>query len=438
MDSLIKCKSEYSPTFVITPDSGDSIARIPTGFPELDETIAGGIPKPSLISVSGESLSAMNHFVFQMAHNFLAKGLKGLYVCLDRTGDESKKYFKELGLDIEHFNEDYSIFFLDFFSKSQDALIETAELDSLEYNPDDSFRAIGQFLDWIKNGFLIIDTFSTFSLNLDAKKAYEFVRSMKLLARTFNLIVIAIAYTSPMDPKTINVLNSVSDGTLVFEKERIRVASFLGLHQSNEALMTSMTSEGKLMLRPLLPEGFTNKTKVNLRSVFSKSPSLTIMPKLTLTSSPEIDLPIKELNQNLAKLNTSGILEAKPFCSSVSCPRCDSQEIYLYLKCPACKNILMEKGETLEHFNCGHTDFRHNFEHEEELSCPKCNKELRQIGVDYKQVGSWYKCTDGHTFPNVVLQFTCQKCNLNFNLDNAKIETQKKFELTKKGKQSLT
>ena len=90
-----------------------------TGFPALDEVIGGGIPKPSCVCVSGESLSYMNTFVFQLIHNFLENGLKGLYVCLDRPASETKQYFDEIGLNIDRYSEDYSIFFLDFFLKAK-------------------------------------------------------------------------------------------------------------------------------------------------------------------------------------------------------------------------------------------------------------------------------------------------------------------------------
>lgn len=404
-----------------------------TGFPALDEVIGGGIPKPCCVCVSGESLSYMNTFVFQMVHNFLENGLKGLYICVDHPASEIKQYFDEIGLNIDRYSEDYSIFFLDFFSQSQDALIESGKVTSLAYSPDESLKAIGQFLDWIKEGFIVIDTVSTFTLNLDSKKTYEFIRAMKLLARTFNLIIIGIMYTAPMDPKTLNLLHSVSEGNFIFDNENLRVASFRGLSQNEETLIVSKKADGKLSLRQLLPDGVNNKMLATIKA-FSKSSTLKIIPRIESMVFPEIDIPINEVHQNLEKLSKAEILKAEPYCSGVSCPQCSSKEAQLYLKCPACKSVLLQKGETLEHFNCGHIDFRPKFERNGKLVCPKCTKELRQIGVDYKQVGFWYKCTEGHTFPNIHLKLICTKCSHEFDLDNAKIEILHRYELTEKGK----
>jgi len=417
---------------LLTPRNAENLKRLSTGFPALDNVIGGGIPKPYCICVSGESLSYMNTFVFQMVHKFLENGLRGLYVCLDRSASETKQCFDEIGLNIDRFYEDYSIFFLDFFTQSQEALIESEKLTSLAYSPDDSLKAIGQFLDWIKDGFLVIDTVSTFTLNLDSKKPYEFIRAVKLLARTFNLIVIGIMYTLPVDSKTINLLHSLLEGSFVFDKEILRVGSFRGL-QNEETLIITKNVDGKLSLKPLLPEGIKNKMLATLK-VFSKSSSLKIIPRLESLAFPEIDIPINEVYQNLEKLSKADILKAEPYCSGVSCPQCSSKEAQLYLKCPACKSVLLQKGETLEHFNCGHIDFRPKFERNGKLVCPKCTKELRQIGVDYKQVGFWYKCTEGHTFPNILLKFICTKCSHEFDLDNAKIEVLHRYELTEKGK----
>ncbi|MEM2967908.1 MAG: ATPase domain-containing protein [Candidatus Bathyarchaeia archaeon] len=413
--------------------------KIPSGFPDLDKVLGGGIQQPCCICVSSESVHYAAPLVFQMAYTFLQDGLRGLYVCLDCSAEETIAHFKEYGFNIDRFSEDFSIFFLDFFSQSQDALIESAQLGALLYNPDESFMAIGQFMDWIKNGFLIIDTISTFTLNLETKKAYEFVRALKLLSRTFNLITIAIAYTAPLDAKTAELLRSVSDGNLTVEKETLHVNSFLGAAQSNERLIISRGDKGRLVLRKLLPSGLNGELMDKLEKAFSEVAVLKVRPTLTLTTLPEIDLPIEKIMKNLYELSKpNGLLEAKPYCSSVSCPNCGSDKLYLHLKCPDCVSLLLEKGETLEHFSCGHVAFRPNFEHDGKLICPKCHKELRQIGVDYRQIGSWYKCSAGHISPNAQLKLICAKCHAEFDIDNANLTIQKTYELTEKGKQIIT
>ena|GEM_PF-1319990 len=415
------------------------MTRVSTGFPDLDKVLQGGFPRPCCICISGESPQYISPLVFQMAHKFLQDGLRGLYVCLDRSAEETIAYFKEYGFNIDRFTEDYSLFFLDFFSQSQEALIESAQLGALLYNPDESFTTIGQFMDWIKDGFIIIDTISTFTLNLETKKAYEFVRALKLLARTFNLIIIALAYTTPLDAQTAEMLRSVSDGNLSLENGSLYVSAFLGAASGNERLMVARNERGRLVLRRLLPLGLTQEVMDKIEAAFAETQFLTVKPTLTATTSPTIDLPVEKVMQALEKLSIpNGLLETKPYCSTISCPNCDSQEAYIYLKCPDCGNILLEKGETIEHFNCGHVAFRLNFEREGKLVCPKCHKELRQIGVDYRQVGAWYKCSAGHVFPNIQVQFICTKCKYKFDLDSARLGTHKKYALTEKGKQFIT
>lgn len=413
------------------------MSGISTGFPELDELIGGGLPKPYCLCVSGENTTNIYPFIFHMAHNFLKKGLKGLYVCFDWAADEIKMYAKGLGENIGRYEENYDIFFLDFFEESQKSLIDSAKIGALTYEPDDVLRTIGEFLDWIRNGFLIVDSISTLTLNMEAKKAYELIRAFKLLTRPFNLIVIGVTYTPPLDPKVFSALCSVSDGHIAFEKETLRVEYLVGTPISNEIFLLSRSLQGKLVLNPALPKGVNRKMATEVLDVFSKNPSLKITPRLSLTSDPESNISAEELTQILEKLKEKGFVVSKQYCSALACPYCGSHEFNFFLKCPECGNILLEKGDAIEHLYCGHVDFKNKFESSSSLVCPKCKKELRQIGVDYRKAGVWFRCFQGHIFSAPLMHFSCSYCNRIFGLDEAHLNNQFTYELTQNGRDEL-
>jgi CheY-like chemotaxis protein len=62
------------------------------------------------------------------------------------------------------------------------------------------------------------------------------------------------------------------------------------------------------------------------------------------------------------------------------CPRCDSSDIV--------------RGQLVEHYSCGYVGLDRDFKQESRYVCPKCRKDLRLIGTDYRNVGIHYRCQD--------------------------------------------
>ena len=133
-----------------------------------------------------------------------------------------------------------------------------------------------------------------------------------------------------------------------------------------------------------------------------------------------------------------GILKAKPSRSVVACPSCGSVTASLRLQCPECGDIQLKKGESLEHLACGHVDFVSKFERGEgELVCPKCEKKLKMIGVDYRRIKSWYKCSHNHFFGQPATGFNCCYCKKDFTSADALLEMLQEYQLTDKGRDML-
>jgi CheY-like chemotaxis protein len=62
------------------------------------------------------------------------------------------------------------------------------------------------------------------------------------------------------------------------------------------------------------------------------------------------------------------------------CSRCDSSDIV--------------RGQLVEHYSCGYVGLDRDFKQESRYVCPKCRKDLRLIGTDYRNVGIHYRCQD--------------------------------------------
>ncbi len=65
-------------------------------------------------------------------------------------------------------------------------------------------------------------------------------------------------------------------------------------------------------------------------------------------------------------------------CCQCHCAFLNFKEI-----CPQCKSEDINSEELIHHFKCAHVAKKSAFQHNDSLSCPKCDRELKHIGVDY-------------------------------------------------------
>jgi len=113
-----------------------------------------------------------------------------------------------------------------------------------------------------------------------------------------------------------------------------------------------------------------------------------------------LETPSDESIRIMEELIGSGVLKKSFYDKLPKCPSCGGFEIRPGSHCPKCGSAHLTKGTVIEHYACGYVGFEREFQAERasekgiapSLTCPKCNKELRQIGVDYSRPGFFYKC----------------------------------------------
>lgn len=293
------------------------MGRVSSGFPELDKILEAGIPRPSLISVRGEFGTVQRELLFQIIQNFLKKGLNGLYVCVDRPENEVKDQIAKFGIDFQAYYEKYNLYFLDFFSESTKVLLGDSKKISLKFTADEVYATLNPFLDWIKNGFMVIDSASSLIFNTDAKGVYDFVRGAKLIGRLFNLIIIGIYQMPITDKEGFDQVYTNSDGHFLLTEDKVTIENFENIH--NNHLLVSRDPAGKLLLTSPIPMGVNEETGINALAILSKSGSLKIEPLLTLKVIPQTKDSIADLIPALVKMEEAKILKSKPYCTSISC-----------------------------------------------------------------------------------------------------------------------
>ncbi|CUR51503.1 conserved protein of unknown function [Nitrosotalea devaniterrae] len=111
----------------------------------------------------------------------------------------------------------------------------------------------------------------------------------------------------------------------------------------------------------------------------------------------------------------------------VSCPQCSSIRVLPNFFCPACKSTNFVQGKLIEHFKCGNVSIEDSYK---ENKCPKCKKEIKILGVDYKSMDNYYMCNDcGDKFPDPSQDYVCVKCSNRFQLEKAKWVTSAGYKL---------
>jgi CheY-like chemotaxis protein len=199
-----------------------------------------------------------------------------------------------------------------------------------------------------------------------------------------------------------------------------------------------MKSINDILLESSLPKNVDIETAKAILALFSKKPIVHLESVSALETSPESEIPAEQLVPALRELSEIQILKKEPSRSVVACPECGSLTSTLHLECPECESNKMVKEEALEHFDCGNIDFRSKYDKGEgRVVCPKCGKKLKVIGVDYRKIENWYKCSNSHHFGQPNLKFVCSKCNGRFPLEETRIDTLHHYTLTSNGKQML-
>ena len=129
---------------------------------------------------------------------------------------------------------------------------------------------------------------------------------------------------------------------------------------------------------------------------------------------------------------TSEFVDRVYLCSQCSNGRMSYREV-----CPKCSSSNSSTDDIVHHFPCGYvgpmTDFKNEID--DELDCPKCNKRLRHIGVDYDKPSVIHECLNcSHKFQNYFVKAKCLTCSKDNSVEVLKSKRVKKYTLTQKGR----
>jgi len=140
------------------------------------------------------------------------------------------------------------------------------------------------------------------------------------------------------------------------------------------------------------------------------------------------NIPVDVLKDHLHKLeNEKKIIKIEKI-REISCNQCNSVRIAHNFLCMSCHSSNFKQEKLIEHFKCSNVSTERSYK---EGKCPKCKREIKTLGVDYKSWDNYYTCNDcGDKFPNLFQDYTCLNCNNQFALEKAKWTTSDGYKVT--------
>ena len=137
----------------------------------------------------------------------------------------------------------------------------------------------------------------------------------------------------------------------------------------------------------------------------------------------------KNILKYIKKLESAGNIVALDTIREISCNSCGSLKLAQLFQCPSCKVSKFEQIKLIEHFDCGNFSEDSTYENDK---CPKCKKQIKALGVDYRILSNRYVCQNcGEVFQDVYILFLCLKCNNTFKLDDGKWKESMEYKLVK-------
>lgn len=140
-------------------------------------------------------------------------------------------------------------------------------------------------------------------------------------------------------------------------------------------------------------------------------------------------------------METEGILQGEYVDRVYLCSSCNGGYLMFREVCPTCQSTKCDSEDLVHHYPCAFigpiSDFKNELDNQ--LNCPKCNKTLRHIGVDYDKPSIIYTCKNCNgKFQDINVKAKCVSCQTDNEIEKLIARDIKNYRLTKKGETAAT
>jgi len=137
----------------------------------------------------------------------------------------------------------------------------------------------------------------------------------------------------------------------------------------------------------------------------------------------------EDVTKYLDDLESKGKIVKLEEKKEIACRQCGSIKITQTFFCPSCKENDFKLTKLIEHFKCGNFSPEASYE---DNKCPKCKKEIKAVGVDYRVMQNQYVCNScGEVFQEISSHFFCLKCENKFPIEEVRWKTSPFYKVIK-------
>jgi len=103
--------------------------------------------------------------------------------------------------------------------------------------------------------------------------------------------------------------------------------------------------------------------------------------------------------------------------------------------CTKCNSLDLKSEELVHHFRCAYVGPQSDFVKDEKLICPKCDHQLKHIGIDYDKPSEIHTCRScNHSSQETKMKAKCVDCNKENELDQLVTYNIFDYKVTEKAK----
>jgi hypothetical protein len=131
-----------------------------------------------------------------------------------------------------------------------------------------------------------------------------------------------------------------------------------------------------------------------------------------------------------------GLLQSEYYDTTHYCNSCKHGSLNYRSVCPKCGSSHSDSQDIVHHFPCGYVGPMPDFQNEldDALNCPKCNKVLRHIGVDYDKPSVLHFCKKcDNRFQDFEVKAKCLNCDFENGLEALVEKEIKSYTITSSG-----